>query len=78
MVFLLSLLSFVAVAAGVFALGLGVPIRETLFGASLLFPDAPGITADMVLAAKALRKLTGELRALHTRLTETLLGLALD
>jgi hypothetical protein len=49
MVFLLSLLSFIAVAAGVFALGLGIPIRETWFGASLLMAASVAITGGFVL-----------------------------
>ncbi len=59
MVFLLWLLSFVAVAAGVFALGLGVPIRETWFGASLLMAGSVAITGGFVLVglAAAVREL---------------------
>jgi hypothetical protein len=53
MVFLLSLLSFVAVAAGVFAFGLGVPIRETWFGASLLMAGSVAITGGFVLVGLA-------------------------
>lgn len=53
MVFLLSLLSFIAVAAGVFAFGLGVPIRETWFGASLLMAGSVAITGGFVLVGLA-------------------------
>jgi hypothetical protein len=53
MVFLLSLLSFIAVAAGVFALGLGIPIRETGFGASLLMAASVAITGGFVLVGFA-------------------------
>jgi hypothetical protein len=53
MVFLLSLLSFIAVAAGVFALGLGIPIRETGFGASLLMAASVAITGGFVLVGLA-------------------------
>jgi hypothetical protein len=53
MVFLLSLLSFIAVAAGVFALGLGIPIRETGFGASLLTAASMAITGGFVLVGLA-------------------------
>jgi hypothetical protein len=35
MVYLLGLLSFITVAAGVFGLGLGVAVHETWFGAAL-------------------------------------------
>ena len=59
MVFLLSLLSFIAVAAGVFGLGLAVPIRETWFGASLLMAASVAITGGFVLVglAAAVREL---------------------
>jgi hypothetical protein len=53
MVFLLSLLSFVTVAAGMFALGLGVPIRETWFGAALLMAGSVAITGGFILVALA-------------------------
>jgi hypothetical protein len=53
MVFLLSLLSFIAVAAGVFGLGLGVPIRETWFGASLVMAASVAITGGFVLVGLA-------------------------
>jgi hypothetical protein len=53
MVFLLSLLSFIAVAAGVFALGLGIPIRETGFGASLMTAASVAITGGFVLVGLA-------------------------
>jgi hypothetical protein len=53
MVVLLSLLSFIAVAAGVFGLGLGVPIRETWFGASLLMAASVAITGGFVLVGLA-------------------------
>lgn len=53
MVFLLSLLSFVAVAAGVFGLGVGVPIRETRFGASLLIAASVTIIGGFILVGLA-------------------------
>jgi hypothetical protein len=53
MVFLLSLLSFVAVAAGVFALGLGIPIRETWFGAALLIAGSVAVTGGFILVGLA-------------------------
>jgi hypothetical protein len=53
MVFLLSLLSFIAMAAGVFGLGLGVPIRETWFGASLLIAGSVAIIGGFVLVGLA-------------------------
>ncbi len=59
MVFLLSLLSFIAVAAGVFGLGLGVPIRETWFGAALLMAGSVAVTGGFILVglAAAVREL---------------------
>ncbi len=53
MVFLLSLLSFTAIAAGVFGLGVGLPIRETWFGASLLISASVAITGGFALAGLA-------------------------
>jgi hypothetical protein len=53
MVFLLSLLSFIAVAAGLFGLGFGVPIRETWFGSSLLVAGSVAITGGFVLVGLA-------------------------
>ena len=53
MVFLLSLLSFIAMAAGVFGLGLGVPIRETWFGASLLMAGSVAVIGGFVLVGLA-------------------------
>jgi hypothetical protein len=53
MVFLLSLLSFIAVAAGVFGLGVGVPIRETWFGASLLVAASVAIMGGFILVGLA-------------------------
>ena len=49
MVFLLALLSFITVAAGVFGLGLGVPIRETWFGAALLMTGSVAVTGGFIL-----------------------------
>jgi hypothetical protein len=49
MVFLLALLSFVTAAAGVFGLGLGVPIRETWFGAALLMAGSVAVTGGFIL-----------------------------
>src|SRR5215471_4216777 len=59
MVFLLSLLSFTAVAAGVFAIGLGVPVRETWFGAALLMAGSVAVTGGFILVglAAAVREL---------------------
>jgi len=59
MVFLLSLLSFIAVAAGLFGIGLGVPVRETWFGAALLMAGSVAVTGGFVLVglAAAVREL---------------------
>src|SRR5215468_4783103 len=59
MVFLLSLLSFIAVAAGLFAIGLGVPVRETWFGAALLMAGSVAVTGGFILVglAAAVREL---------------------
>jgi hypothetical protein len=53
MVFLLALLSFLTVAAGVFGLGLGVPIRETWFGAALLMTGSVAVTGGFILMGLA-------------------------
>jgi hypothetical protein len=53
MVSLLSLLSFIAVAAGVFVLGLGVPVRETWFGAALLMAGSVAVTGGFILVGLA-------------------------
>jgi hypothetical protein len=53
MVFLLSLLSFIAVAAGAFGLVRGIPIRETSLGASLLMAASVAITGGFVLVGLA-------------------------
>jgi hypothetical protein len=53
MVVLLSLLSFVAVSAGVFAVGLGVPVRETWFGAAMLMAGSVAVTGGFILVGLA-------------------------
>jgi hypothetical protein len=53
MVFLLALLSFITVAAGVFGLGLGIPIRETWFGAALLMTGSVAVTGGFILVGLA-------------------------
>src|SRR5437660_6926297 len=53
MVSLLSLLSFIAVAAGVFVLGLGIPVRETWFGAALLMAGSVAVTGGFILVGLA-------------------------
>jgi hypothetical protein len=68
MVFLLSLLSFISVAAGVFSVGLGVPIRETWFGAAALTAGSVAVTGGFILVGLAaavheLRQLSQGLKA---------------
>src|SRR5882672_4409061 len=53
MVFLLALLSFIAVAAGVFGLGLGVAVHETWFGAALLMAGSVAVTGGFILVGLA-------------------------
>jgi hypothetical protein len=53
MVLLLSLLSFISVAAGVFGLGMGVPIRDTWLGAVLLMAGSVAVTGGFVLVGLA-------------------------
>jgi len=53
MVFLLSVLSFISTAAGVFSVGLGVPIRETWFGAAVLMAGSVAVTAGFILVGLA-------------------------
>jgi hypothetical protein len=60
MVFLLSLLSFAAVAAGVFEIGLGVPVRETWFGGVMLMAGSVAVTGGFILVGLAAA--VGELR----------------
>jgi hypothetical protein len=53
MVFLLSVLSFISMAAGVFSVGLGVPIRETWFGAAMLMAGSVAITGGFIVVGLA-------------------------
>jgi hypothetical protein len=67
MVILLLLLGFTAVAAGMFGLGLGVPVRETTFGAAMLVAGSVAITGGFILvglaaAVSALRRALQHLR----------------
>jgi hypothetical protein len=75
MVILLLLLGFTAVAAGVFGLGLGVPIRETTFGAAMLVAGSVAITGGFILVGLAaavceLRRALQHLRPPDRRDTE--------
>ena len=53
MVVLLSLLGFIAIAAGMFGLGLGVPVRDTTFGAALLVSASVAMTGGFILIGLA-------------------------
>jgi hypothetical protein len=53
MVVLLLLLGFIAVAAGVFGLGLGVPVKDTTFGAAVLVSSSMAIIGGFILVGLA-------------------------
>lgn len=53
MVVLLLLLGFVALAAGVFGFGLGLPAKETTFGAAALVSASIAITGGLILLGLA-------------------------
>jgi hypothetical protein len=54
MVVLLLLLGVIAVAAGVFALGLGVPVRDTTFGAAVVVSASVALTGGFILVGLAM------------------------
>lgn len=49
MIVLLLLLGFIAVAAGMFGLGLGLPAKDTTFGAAVLVSSSVAITGGFIL-----------------------------
>jgi hypothetical protein len=53
MVVFLLLLGFIAVVAGVFGLGLGVPVKDTTFGAAVLVSSSTAITGGFILVGLA-------------------------
>jgi hypothetical protein len=53
MAVLIMLLGVIAVAAGVFGLGLGVPVRDTSFGAAVLVSSSVAITGGFILLGLA-------------------------
>jgi hypothetical protein len=53
MVFLLSFLGFVAIVAGMFGLGLAVPVRDTSFGAAVLVSASVAMTGGFILVGLA-------------------------
>jgi len=69
MFYLLLLLGFVAMAAGVFVVGFGIPIRETPFGAAMLMVASVAIMGGFVLVglAAAVRELQRVVLALKSR-----------
>jgi hypothetical protein len=70
MVIFLLLLGFIAVAAGVYGLGQGVPVRDTTFGAAMLVAASVAITGGVILVglAAAVSELRRALR--HLRLPD--------
>jgi len=69
MFYLLLLLSFIAMATGVFVVGLGIPIRETFFGAALLIAGSVALTGGLILVglAAAVRELRRMVHGLKAR-----------
>jgi hypothetical protein len=67
MVIFLLLLGFIAVAAGVYGLGQGVPVRDTTFGAAMLVAASVAITGGFILIglAAAVSELRRALRELQ-------------
>lgn len=65
MVVLLLLLGFAAIAAGMFGLGLGVPVKDTTFGAAVVVSSSVAITGGLILVglAAAVSELRRVLRA---------------
>lgn len=54
MVFLLLLLGFFAIAAGALALGMGLPAKDTTFGAAALVSASIAVTGGLILLGMAL------------------------
>ena len=69
MFYLLVILGLVAMAAGVFVVGFGVPIRETVFGSGLLVAGSVAITGGFILMglAAAVAELQRVVQALKAR-----------
>jgi len=69
MFYLLILFGFIAMAAGLFVLGFGFPIRETPFGAALLIAGSVAMTGGFVLLglAAAVRELRQVAQGLKAR-----------
>jgi hypothetical protein len=69
MYYILLSFSFVALAAGVFVVGFGVPIRETPFGAALLIVGSVAVTGGFILVglAAGVRELERVVQGLKAR-----------
>jgi hypothetical protein len=70
MPYLLLFFGIIAMAAGVFVIGFGIPIRETPFGAALLTVGSIAITGSLILVglAAAVRELQRVVQGLKARL----------
>jgi hypothetical protein len=70
MFYLLLLFGFIAMAAGVFVVGFGIPIRETSFGAALLVVASVAVMGGFILVglAAAVRELQRVVQGLKARL----------
>ena len=53
MFYLIVILGLISMAAGVFVVGFGIPIRETMFGSGLLVAGSVAITGGFILVALA-------------------------
>ena len=69
MFLLLLMFGLIAMAAGVFVVGFGVPIRETSFGAALLIAGSVAITGGFIVVglAAAVRELQRVVQGLKMR-----------
>jgi hypothetical protein len=77
MVVLLLLLGFIAAAAGMFGLGLGIPVKDTPFGAAVLVSSSIAITGGFILVGLA-AAVTELRRVLQAAMRETRLPERLD
>jgi len=70
MFYLLLMLGLVSTATGVFVIGFGIPIRETMFGSSLLVVGSVAITGGFITLglAAAVAELRSVIQALKARI----------
>ena len=70
MFYLLLMLGLVSTATGVFVVGFGIPIRETMFGSSLLVAGSVAITGGFITLglAAAVAELRSVIQALKARI----------